>query len=207
MLGEGAILRSGRMTIWFLSGNAGKFQEARTILAPFGITTRHLKRPKVEIQDLNLENVARFALKEALIENRSQTLVEDSGLFIDALGGFPGPYSSYVYGTIGLKGILSLLNGEKRRGAFFQSSIAFGSPTTEPIVFTGRVKGRIAKRISGKLGFGYDPIFIPDRSRKTFGQTGLPDKNMVSHRASAFQQFARWFLASSNRTDRKKRVR
>ncbi|MBO0888431.1 RdgB/HAM1 family non-canonical purine NTP pyrophosphatase [Candidatus Bathyarchaeota archaeon] len=197
--GEGGILRSGKTTIWFLSGNVGKFQEARAILSPYGITIRHLKRPKLEIQDLKIENVARFALKEALAEYGGNTLVEDSGLFIDALGGFPGPYSSYVYRTIGLKGILNLLKAQERRGAFFQSTIAFGSRTKEPKLFTGRVKGRIARRVSGNLGFGYDPIFIPNGSKKTFGQTGLAVKNVNSHRAKAFRQFGLWFLASSTR--------
>ncbi|HYY90876.1 MAG TPA: non-canonical purine NTP pyrophosphatase, partial [Candidatus Dormibacteraeota bacterium] len=126
-----------------------------------------------------------------------------SGLFIDALGGFPGPYSSYVYGTIGLRGILNLLNGQKQRGAFFQSSIAFGSPTLDPRLFTGRIMGSISKRASGNFGFGYDPIFIPKGSKKTFGQTGLLVKNANSHRAKAFRQFARWFLASSTRIDGK----
>ena len=196
-------MRSDRRTVWFLSGNVSKFRESRAILAPFGITLRHLKRPKVEIQDPRLENVARFALKDALIESRDLTLVEDSGLFIDALGGFPGPYSSYVYGTIGLKGILNLLNGQKQRGAFFQSSIAFGSPTLDPRLFTGRIMGSISKRASGNFGFGYDPIFIPKGSKKTFGQTGLLVKNANSHRAKAFRQFARWFLASSTRIDGK----
>jgi len=189
-------LQSGEKTVWFLSGNVDKFREASSILAPFGVGVRHLKRPKVEIQDPRLENIARFALKEALVDHRKPTVVEDSGLFIEALGGFPGPYSSFVYETIGLKGILALVRRHQRRRAFFQSTIAFGSPSIEPQIFTGKVRGRIARRVTGKSGFGYDPIFIPDGSQKTFGQTGLSFKNANSHRARAFRRFARWFLAS-----------
>jgi XTP/dITP diphosphohydrolase len=192
-------LPSDRRTVWFLSGNINKFREANAILSPFGIRVRHLKRPKVEIQDPRLENIARFALKDALVDHRKPTLVEDSGLFIDALGGFPGPFSSFVYGTIGLKGILALLRGHQRRGAVFQSTIAYGSPRTEPRLFTGTVRGRIARRVSGTLGFGYDPIFIPEGSKQTFGQTGLTVKNLNSHRARALRRFAGWFVASSTR--------
>ncbi len=157
----------------------------------------------MEIQDRRLENIARFALKEALGAGRKPILVEDSGLFIEALGGFPGPYSSFVYATIGLKGILDLLRKEQHRQAYFQSTIAFRSPSVEPRVFTGRVSGRIARRALGTSGFGYDPIFIPSGSEKTFGQTELSLKNVNSHRAMAFRRFARWFATSSSNTVRK----
>jgi len=152
-----------------------------------------MRAAKVEIQDPRLENIATFALQTALESQRRLIVFEASGLFIEVLRGFPASYSSFVSATIGLKGILSLLGGSRNRRAYFQSSVALGSPSLEPQLFTGTVRGRISQTILGKSGFGYDPIFIPAGSRKTFGQTSWSFKNRNSHRAAAFQKFAKWF--------------
>ena len=193
-------MQSDKKPVWFMTENPDKFREARSILAPFGVRIQRLNRAKVEVQDPRPENIARFALVSALESHRRPTLVEDSGLFIEALDGFPGPYSSFTYDTIGLQGILDLLRHYRTRRAYFQSTVAFGSPTITPRLFTGKVRGRISKRILGKNGFGYDPIFIAEGSTKTFGQTSQSFKNMKSHRARAFQRFARWFLTPSTHT-------
>lgn len=191
---EDATLQSDDQ-VWFLTHNRNKFREAADILAPFGVKVRHLNRSKVEIQDPKQEKIARFALVNALKENTKPVLVEDSGIFIEDLDGFPGPYSSFVYETIGLKGVLAIMRSHRARKAYFQATVAFGSPSLEPHLFVGQVKGRISHQIQGKNGFGYDPIFIPDGSNKTFGQSSEAFKNRKSHRAMAFQKFARWFIA------------
>jgi XTP/dITP diphosphohydrolase len=161
------------------------------------VRLQRLNRAKLELQDPRPENIARFALISALDAHRKPILVEDSGLFIESLDGFPGPYSSFVYDTIGLEGILAVMRRDATRKAYFQSTVAFGSPSLKPRLFTGIVTGTISKKIIGKTGFGYDPIFIPDGSTKTFGETSQSFKNMKSHRARAFERFARWFVTSS----------
>jgi len=188
-------LPSDNKTVWFMTENPGKFREARSILDTQGIRIRQLKRAKVEVQDASLEKIARFAVKTAPINPPGLLLVEDSGLFIDALGGFPGPFSSYVYKTIGLKGILGLMQG-KRRSAYFQSSIAVGSADLRPRIFTGIVRGSVSRKIAGTAGFGYDPIFVPEGFGETFGQTSEDVKNKNSHRARAFLKFAKWYEQS-----------
>lgn len=185
-----------------MTENLDKFLEARSILDSKGIEIRQLKRAKVEIQDSSLENIARHAIETASVEHPGLLLVEDSGLFIDALRGFPGPFSSYVYKTIGLKGILGLMEGRRRR-AYFQTSIAVGSACLRPRTFTGTVRGSISRKIMGSNGFGYDPIFIPEGCDETFGQTSQEFKNKNSHRARAFLKFAKWYKQS--RTRRKSR--
>src|SRR5712692_10336191 len=147
-----------------MTENTGKYREEKSIPDIQVIRIRQLKRAKVEVQDASLEKIARFAVKTAPINPPGLLLVEDSGLFINALGGFPGPFSSYVYKTIGLKGILSLMQG-KRRSAYFQSSIAVGSADLRPRIFTGTVKGSVSRKIAGTAGFGYDPIFVPEGFR------------------------------------------
>jgi XTP/dITP diphosphohydrolase len=188
-------LQFDKNTVWFITENANKFREARSILGPKGILIRQLRQAKVELQDASLERIARFAVETASVNRPGLLLVEDSGLFIEALGGFPGPFSSYVYETIGLKGILGLLAGRKR-GAYFQSSIAVASAKLPPRVFTGIVRGSVSRKIIGTSGFGYDPIFVPDGFKETFGQYDEDFKNRNSHRARAFLKFGKWYKRS-----------
>ena len=178
-----------------MTENPDKVREAKSILDTQGIKIRQLKRAKVEMQDSSLEKIARFAITTAPVNPPGLLLVEDSGLFINALGGFPGPFSSYVYKTIGLKGILGLMQG-KRRSAYFQSSIAVGSADLRPRIFTGIVRGSVSRKIAGTTGFGYDPIFVPEGFGETFGQTSEDVKNKNSHRARAFLKFAKWYKQS-----------
>lgn len=180
--------------VGFLTENPHKLEEARSILAPYDISIRRLKGSKIEIQSHRLESIARYAVEKAIRNHSGFVVVEDSGLFIDALEGFPGPFSSYAFSTIGLRGLLKLLG--RQRGAFFQCSIAVGSREISPKIFTGTVRGRISDRISGRGGFGYDPVFIPENSNKTFGENSKEFKNKYSHRAVAFRKFAEWFLPS-----------
>jgi XTP/dITP diphosphohydrolase len=179
--------------LWFLTQNRYKYNEARSILASQSIPLRQLNDSKIEIQGTSPEEIAKFALEMALKRHRREILVEDSGLFVEGLNGFPGPYSSYVLGTIGLKGVLSLMKDRNDRRAYFRASIAYGSPHNKSRLFTGKVAGEISREILGETGFGYDPIFIPNGSRKTFGQSTQAFKNTRSHRAKAFLKFAKWF--------------
>jgi len=113
--------------------------------------------------------------------------VEDAGLFIRALNGFPGPYSSFVYKTIGIRGILKLLNDVSDRTAFFKSVI--GLWCNDHIeIFEGVVEGHITKEPRGAGGFGFDPIFIPKGCKKTFAEMSVDEKNLFSHRAKASEQ-------------------
>ena len=175
-----------------MTENPGKFREASSILAPFRIHVRQLRRSKLEIQDDRLENIAQYALETALERHKGPIVVEDSGLFIKPLKGFPGPYSSHALNTIGLEGILGLLGNRAGRAAYFRSAVAYGSANSQPRIFTGTVRGSISRRILGRNGFGFDPIFIPIGSNQTFGQSQGSLKNRSSHRAKAFLKFAAW---------------
>jgi XTP/dITP diphosphohydrolase len=125
--------------------------------------------------------------------------VEDAGLFISRLSGFPGPYSAYVYKTIHNDGILKLLEGSKERDAKFQSVIGYCDQETvcEPIFFEGVVNGEITlteRKEQGKSGFGFDPIFEPSGIEKTFAEMTIIEKNRYSHRAMAIRKFAEWYI-------------
>ncbi|MHA1594715.1 MAG: XTP/dITP diphosphatase [Candidatus Baldrarchaeia archaeon] len=177
------------------TGNKHKFMELREILSRFGINVEWLKSKIIEIQADDLETIASFSARVAANEYGVPVIVEDAGLFIEELKGFPGPYSSYVFKTIGNEGILKLLKGVKNRRAYFKSVIAYCEPGNNPITFDGYVYGVISEEIRGSHGFGYDPIFCPEEGDgRTFGEMILHEKNKLSHRARAAEKFARWFL-------------
>jgi len=178
---------------FFVTGNIHKFNEARLILAEYKVATAMLKIEAVEIQDDNLENIAKASATDAVEKCGLPIIVEDAGLFIEALNGFPGPYSSYVYRTIGTKGVLKLMKNVNEREAHFQSVVAFCSPEETPRCFHGKVKGKISNEERGSSGFGFDPIFEPSGREKTFAEMSTTEKNKYSHRAKALRKFARWY--------------
>jgi XTP/dITP diphosphohydrolase len=145
----------------------------------------------IEIQSDSLEEIAREKAKAAFAKVGRQVIVEDDGLFINSLSGFPGQYSSFVFKTIGNDGILKLLAGSTKRSAYFLSLIAFYDGRILSIS-KGRVNGRITDRIT-EGGWGYDPIFVPDGTNLTFAEL-KKSKNEYSHRKRALEKFALWYL-------------
>ena len=184
--------------VFFATGNIHKFQEVCSILNGYGIAVGMLKLKGDEIQSDSLKEIAEKSVQNAYARCRLPIFVEDAGLFIDALSGFPGPYAAYVYKTIHNSGILKLMENTADRHAKFQSVIAYCSQETpcEPVCFDGEVKGEITaaeRKAQGKSGFGFDPIFQPSGSAKTFAEMTLQEKNGYSHRAAAARKFAEWY--------------
>jgi XTP/dITP diphosphohydrolase len=183
--------RIGIMKITFITSNEGKFNEVRLALGNEGHEVVWLRRTYPEIQTALLEEVVEEGLEwvQARMAPSGPFMIEDSGLFIDALGGFPGVFSAYVFKTIGNAGILKLMKGEKNRGASFESRIGFYSKESGPHIFRGSCPGTIAAGPKGKMGFGYDPIFIPRGRKRTFGQMTDQSKNRISHRGKSVEAF------------------
>jgi XTP/dITP diphosphohydrolase len=183
--------------IIFATGNIHKFTEARSVLAEYDIAVGMLRAKTLEIQSENLEEIAKTSVTEAYRNCRIPIMVEDAGLFIHGLNGFPGSYAAYVYKTIGNKGVLKLMEGIENRIAKFQSVIAYLSVGLKsPLCFVGEVAGEIMKEesASGNMsGFGFDPIFKPSTSQKTFAEMSLEMKNKHSHRARALRKFGEWY--------------
>lgn len=169
--------------IYFVTGNKNKYEEIKRCLSA-KIKMKNIPYP--EIQADRLEDVALYGiefLKERLDEN---FFIEDSGLFIKELNGFPGVFSSYVFRTIGNEGIKKLMDGINNREAEFISVIAFYDGKIN--IFKGVCKGIISEEIRGEGGFGYDPIFIPYGSEKTFAEMRIEEKNEYSHRGKAIRK-------------------
>jgi XTP/dITP diphosphohydrolase len=177
----------------FASTNQNKFREVQSILAAHGISADFAQISPVEIQSDSLEEIAREKAKSAFSQAGRPVIVEDDGLFIDALRGFPGQYSSHAFKTLGNEGILKLLAGSADRRASFRSLIAFYDGKRLSIS-EGRVDGRISEKIA-EGGWGYDPIFVPAGTTLTFAEL-KEKKNDYSHRKKALDNFALWYRSA-----------
>jgi XTP/dITP diphosphohydrolase len=187
----------------FITGNRGKFLEAQKLLKEFGIELEQVDLDITEPQADSLEEVVRKCAEEALKIVKENFIIDDSGLFIRSLNGFPGVYSSYVYKTIGYKGILKLLSDLTDRSAYFMTALAYGEPRGELKIFNGRVDGIITTEARGENGFGFDPIFKPLGSNLTFAEMSIEEKNKFSHRAKALRAFASWFMSKEKNLEQK----
>lgn len=176
--------------IIFVTGNAHKVKEAGDILSPLGISVEQNNCGYPELQEDELEKIADFGAECAADHLGSEVMVDDSGLFIRALGGFPGPYSAYVFDTLGNDRILKLMEGETDRKAVFRCVIGYCRPGEKARLFRGEVDGKISLVGRGVAGFGYDPIF--EVGGMTFGEMVDDEKNVLSHRYRALLKFAEW---------------
>lgn len=181
------------MKLFFVTTNENKVREARDILSGYEIEQVSLACP--EIRADSAREVAIDAAKYALSQVKKPCFVEDAGLFIGALGGFPGTYSAYVFKRLGNEGILRLMQGKRDRSAKFISAVAYVEPASEPVCFEGIVSGKISDRMKGSGGFGYDPIVVPEGIGKTFAE--LPNKNELSHRCLALTKMREYLDAKS----------
>ena len=178
--------------ITFITGNEHKVKEAENIFKLFGVELEHIDLGYMEPQG-TLEGVAEFGAKYACQKLNRSVIVEDAGLFIKALNGFPGTYSHYVQDTIGNQGILKLLTDVSDRYAEFRSVIGYCAPNSEPKIFLGKVSGEIAVEERGDLGFAFDPLFYVPSEGKTFGELTTDEKNQFSHRKNSLEQFIKWY--------------
>ena len=204
------------MTIWFMTTNQGKVEEAKEYFSRHGLDVKQFEFEAIEPQADNLETVALSKIEQAiphLPNPNDMLLVEDAGLFVDALDGFPGVYSSYVLRTLDIHGILKLMNhlksedpiqdGNLRKAEFRAVSVLYKNGQT--IVSEGVCPGRIAHSPVTGDGFGFDPIFVPadlDEEGKAlpvgeigvksthgtpFGGIPLEEKQNYSHRHRALK--------------------
>jgi len=176
------------VTLRYITTNPGKVREAREYLD--GVEA--LDYDYTEVQAPDLETVAAHGAREAFRHAGEPVIVDDAGLFVDGLDGFPGPYSAYVEDRLGVEGVWRLVERElspDRRDASFRATVAFGDGDRVE-TFEGSVAGEIVAP-RGEGGFGYDPIF--DHEGRTFAELSTDAKNEVSHRGRALDAFAAWW--------------
>lgn len=197
------------------SHNAGKLREFADLIAPFGFEARSAKEyslPEPDETGTTFEENAYIKAHAAAIATGLPALSDDSGLMIDALDGQPGVYTAnWAEGDDGARDFgramqraedamrqAGALTPDRRKGRFV-AVICLAYPDGDAEYYRGEVEGSLIWPPRGELGFGYDPVFMPDGHDVTFGEMtaeqkhgwkpGQPDA--LSHRARAFQKFAR----------------
>ncbi len=171
----------------FVTGNEGKLREAREYLPE---PVERGEYEYTEIQSDSLAAIATAGARESHEAIGEPVFVDDAGLFVEGLGGFPGPYSAYVEETLGVERVwrLAAAECEEPRRASFRAVVAFCDERGVES-FEGSVRGRlVAPR--GEGGFGYDPIF--EQNGRTLAEMSTGEKNAISHRGRALAAFADW---------------
>lgn len=195
-------LEPGRLVI--ASHNAGKVREIRALLEPFGIdpvSAGDLGLPEPEETGTTFRENALLKAHASASASGLPALADDSGLEVAALGGRPGVYTADWaerqafegppgrdwYMAMGkVEGLLAEKGPEVDRSAAFVCTLALAWPDGHAEVFEGRVAGSLAWPPRGKLGFGYDPVFVPAGATQSFAEIDPAEKHAISHRADAF---------------------
>jgi XTP/dITP diphosphohydrolase len=173
-----------------VTSNANKAAE---VAAYFGgkLEVAHVALEVPEHRSDDVGVIAREKARFAFGKLNTRLIVDDTGFFIHALNGFPGPFAAYVLNTIGNTGILKLMEGVVDRRARFTTGIAYADERGIE-VFTGTIEGAITTFPRGGAGFGYDPIF--EVGTKTLAEIPIEEKSKISHRAKALATFHDWFV-------------
>ncbi len=149
-----------------------------------------------EIQAKTCAEVASFSAKYATEKLGCPVLKSDSGLYLDALGGLPGPYNAYFDQQIGVEKFLTLLKDETNRRARLEHCFAYCEPGQEPVVFSGGSTGTIARESRGTLGRWHSKFYIPDGETKTLSELQAENyAKEATYWGTALDDFARWYQA------------
>jgi len=178
------------------SQNQGKVKEIDSLLKPLGLNTLAISNfTKTE----PIENGSTFE-ENALIKARHaykltklNSLSDDSGLCIEALNGDPGIFSARWAGKEkdfykAMKKIEEKIINYNNKKAFFVCSLALVTSNKKSFCFTGKINGKLRFPPKGNNGFGYDPIFVPTNSKRSFGEMNALEKDKISHRTIAFKK-------------------
>ncbi|MDC3423918.1 XTP/dITP diphosphatase [Aquibacillus sp. 3ASR75-11] len=190
--------------IMIATKNEGKVKEFKQLFLKYGVDVISLLDMEEDIPDVE-ETGTTFEQNAALkAETISAVLnipviADDSGLEIRALEGRPGVYSARYAGTskndrANLDKVLTELTGvpDENRMARFVCVIAVAQPGKSTFTKRGTCEGKIGLHPTGKHGFGYDPIFIPNEYNRTMAQLSADEKNAISHRRNALSQLEDW---------------
>ncbi len=194
----------GGQSLVIATHNAGKLKEIAALLAPHGIeciSAGALGLPEPAETGTTFVENALIKARAAAEAAQLPALADDSGLSVTALGGRPGVYTADWaerqpfegppgrdwYMAMGkVEGLLAEQGPDADRSAWFSCVLAIAWPNGETAVYEGRVDGALTWPPRGTLGFGYDPVFVPQGRTQTFAEIDPAEKHRISHRADAF---------------------
>jgi non-canonical purine NTP pyrophosphatase, rdgB/HAM1 family len=185
-------------TILFATHNAGKLEEMRQLLAPYGVavvSARERNLPEPAETESTFVGNARIKAHAAAGATGLVALADDSGLCVDALGGMPGVWTADWAEGPGGRDFLRAMERTRQElgdapepwGAEFRSTLVLAWPDGRDEVYEGSVRGHLVWPLRGALGHGYDPMFVPESQSQTFAEMTSDEKNALSHRGRALQ--------------------
>ncbi|HBC15520.1 MAG TPA: non-canonical purine NTP pyrophosphatase, RdgB/HAM1 family [Erythrobacter sp.] len=196
--------RLGSGSLVIATHNAGKLKEISALLEPHGmkcLSAGSLGLPEPAETGTTFVQNAMLKARAAAEASGIVALADDSGLSVAALDGRPGVYTAdwaerqWFEGDPGrdwymamgkVEGLLQEQGADVDRSCAFHCVLALAWPDGEHAVYEGTVPGTLTWPPRGKLGFGYDPVFVPEGSEQTFAEIDPADKHAISHRADAF---------------------
>ncbi|HSQ97882.1 MAG TPA: non-canonical purine NTP pyrophosphatase [Rickettsiales bacterium] len=182
----------------YLTTNPNKVEEANKFFKEkygFNLEIINPDFEIIEIQAKTCSEVVKFSVKYACEKLNCACLKSDAGLYIDALGGLPGPYSAYFNKQIGVEKFLSLIKDIKDRKARIEHCFGYCEPGQEPVIFSGGGTGTISYESRGNRGQWHSKFYIPDGETKTLSELQEIDYEYESQFwGSAKDDFAKWFL-------------
>lgn len=196
--------RLGPGSLVIATHNAGKLKEISALLEPHGLnclSAGSLGLPEPAETGTTFVQNALLKAHAAAEASGIVALADDSGLAVEALGGRPGVYTAdwaerqWFEGSAGrdwfmamgkVEGMLQERGADVSRAAAFHCALALAWPDGEVAVYEGRAPGNLVWPPRGKLGFGYDPVFVPQGMDRTFAELEPEEKHRISHRADAF---------------------
>lgn len=178
------------------SHNQGKVREIGELLAPFGVevvSAGELGLAEPEETGTTFKANAELKARAAAEASGLPALADDSGMAVDALDGAPGIYSARWAGPskdfdLAMAKVQRELGDSADRGGAFICALSLCWPDGEIATFEGVVRGTLVWPPRGSQGFGYDPMFLPEGRKETFGEMSPEEKHAISHRADAFRQ-------------------
>lgn len=206
---------TNKLSITFVTGNAKKLEEVKLFFAksspggdaselPFTLINQKIDLPELQGEPIEISREkCRLAAEHAC----GPVITEDTSLCFEALNGLPGPYIKWFLEKTGHDGLNNLLAAYEDKSAYAQTVFAFtAGPGEEVHVFDGRRAGKIVPA-RGALDFGWDPVFQPDCSEKTYAEMDKQEKNAISHRTASLQKLHTWLLENVDAINSGKRAR
>ncbi|MBI4226124.1 non-canonical purine NTP pyrophosphatase [Candidatus Roizmanbacteria bacterium] len=175
------------MRLYFITANTGKFAEVKKIIPH--IQQKDIDLP--EIQEINPKKIITHKLEEALKHVDGECLVEDTSLYFNSLNGLPGPLIKWFLKALGLKGLYNLSTFSKDKTAVAKTILGYAKNQNQITFFEGEIKGSIVNP-KGNNGFGWDPIFKPNGSDKTFAEMTLEEKMKFGMRRIAAEKLKKY---------------
>jgi inosine triphosphate pyrophosphatase len=171
------------MSLYFITGNKNKFEEAKAILPDL----EQMDVDLPEIQEIDPKEIIKAKLEEALKHHKGFFIVEDTSLYINALNGLPGPLIKWFMKTMGNNGLANLAQKLGNPKAQAKTIIGYATDDGNVHFFEGSISGEIVFP-QGDTNFGWDPIFKPDGYDVTFAEISKEEKNKISMRKQAIQK-------------------